>query len=64
MDEIARQCHASRPAQADRWVRTPGERGLKLKADSASQGVALYPNIMPMLLPWAEKFKTTAPSPL
>ena len=64
MDEVSRQCHASRPAQADRWVRTPGERGLKLKADSASQGVALYPNIMPMLLPWAEKFKTTAPSPL
>jgi LDH2 family malate/lactate/ureidoglycolate dehydrogenase len=64
MDEVSRQCHASRPAQADRWVRTPGERGLKLKADSASQGVALYPNIMPMLLPWAEKFKTPAPSPL
>jgi LDH2 family malate/lactate/ureidoglycolate dehydrogenase len=62
MDEVSRQCHASRPAQPDRWVRTPGERGLKLKADSASQGVALYPNIMPMLLPWAEKFKIAVPS--
>jgi hypothetical protein len=43
-------------------VRTPGERGLKLKAGSASDGVALYPNIMPMLLPWAEKFKITVPA--
>jgi L-lactate dehydrogenase len=42
-------------------VRTPGERGLKLKADSASQGVALYPNIMPMLLPWAEKLGVQTP---
>jgi L-lactate dehydrogenase len=62
MDEVSRQCHASRPAQPDRWVRTPGERGLKLKADSASQGVALYPNIMPMLVPWAEKFKIAVPN--
>jgi L-lactate dehydrogenase len=62
MDEISRQCHASRPAQADRWVRTPGERGLKLKAGSAKEGVALYPNIMPMLVPWAEKFKIALPS--
>jgi L-lactate dehydrogenase len=43
-------------------VRTPGERGLKLKAGSASEGVALYPNIMPMLVPWAEKFKIAVPS--
>ncbi len=62
MDEVSRQCHASRSAQADRWVRTPGERGLKLKAGSASEGVALYPNIMPMLVPWAEKFKIAVPS--
>ena len=64
MDEVSRQCHASRPAQADRWVRTPGERGLKLKAGSASEGVALYPNIMPMLVPWAEKFKIAVPHPM
>jgi LDH2 family malate/lactate/ureidoglycolate dehydrogenase len=64
MDEVSRQCHASRPAKADRWVRTPGERGLKLKAGSASEGVALYPNIMPMLLPWADKLKVAAPQTL
>jgi hypothetical protein len=45
-------------------VRTPGERGLKLKAGSGREGVALYPNIMPMLLPWAEKLQVAAPSPL
>lgn len=64
MDEVARQCHASRPAQPEGWVRTPGERGLKLKAGSTSAGVALYPNIMPMLMPWAEKLKVAAPHPV
>lgn len=64
VDAVAKQCHASRPAQASTWVRTPGERGLKLKASSASQGVALYPNIMPMLAPWAQKFQIHLPSTL
>ena len=62
MDEVAKRCHAARPAQAASAVRTPGERGLKLKADSARQGVALYPGIMPMLWPWAEKFSIAPPA--
>ena len=64
MDALSAQCHDSRPAQAGGWVRTPGERGLALKAASAAQGVALYPNIMPMLQPWADKLKVLAPQPL
>ena len=64
MDEIARRCHASRPAQAASSVRLPGERGLKLKAEAKQLGVMLYPNIMPMLQPWAEQFGLAMPKPL
>jgi hypothetical protein len=39
----------------------PGERGLQHKAESLLNGLALYPSIMPMLLPWAGKFKLEAP---
>jgi len=41
----------------------PGERGLTLKAGMRQQGVALYPNIMPMLQPWAEQFGLAMPQP-
>ena len=64
MDEMARRCHASRPAQAGNAVRLPGERGLKLKAAARDQGVTLYPNILPMLQPWAEQFAVAMPQPL
>jgi L-lactate dehydrogenase len=64
MDEIARRCHASRPAQAGHAVRLPGERGLKLKAQAGDAGVALYPSIMPMLQPWAEQLGVPLPQPL
>ena len=64
MDEIARRCHASRPARAGSAVRLPGERGLKLRAQARDEGVTLYPNIMPMLQPWAEQFGLALPQPL
>ena len=63
MDHVTAQCHASKPAHAGQAVRTPGERGLKLKAQSAHTGVALYPNIMPMLAPWAAKLAVPLPMP-
>ena len=53
MGEIARQCHASRPAQEGRAVRMPGERGLALARDQEKQGVQLHETIMPALEPWA-----------
>ncbi len=64
MDAITRRCHDARPAQAEQPVRLPGERGLKLKAQAAQGGVALYPNILPMLQPWAEQFGVAMPTPL
>lgn len=60
MDEVARQCHASRPAQAGRPVRLPGEKGFALAEEQRAKGVALHPGIMDALKPWAEKLKVTA----
>ena len=64
MDAVTAQCHASKPAPGGQTVRMPGERGLQLKAQSAQNGVALYPNIMPMLTPWAAKLAVPLPQPL
>ncbi|MCE3273523.1 MAG: Ldh family oxidoreductase [Ramlibacter sp.] len=60
MDEVARQCHASRPAQPGRPVRLPGEKGFALAEEQRARGVALHPGIMEALKPWAEKLKVTA----
>jgi hypothetical protein len=35
-----------------------------MKAGSANSGVALYPNIMPLLAPWAAKLAVPVPQPL
>ncbi len=61
MDAVTAQCRASKPATHGQAVRTPGERGLHLKAQSAQTGVRLYPSIMPMLAPWADKLKVSLP---
>ncbi|HEY0824707.1 MAG TPA: Ldh family oxidoreductase, partial [Ramlibacter sp.] len=62
MDEIARQCHASRPAQAGRPVRLPGEKGDALMRQQRAEGVVLHPGIMEALAPWAEKLKVALPA--
>jgi L-lactate dehydrogenase len=64
MDAVTAQCRASKPATAGQAVRTPGERGLNLKAQSVHTGVSLYPTIMPMLSPWADKLKVSLPQHL
>ena len=61
MDEVARQCRASRPAQPGRPVRLPGEKGFALAARQATEGVSLHPGIMEALVPWSEKLKVAAP---
>jgi LDH2 family malate/lactate/ureidoglycolate dehydrogenase len=62
MDEVARRCHASRPAQAGKAVRLPGEKGFKLAQEQRTQGVTLHPGIMEALAPWAEKLKVQVPA--
>jgi LDH2 family malate/lactate/ureidoglycolate dehydrogenase len=64
MDEVARQCHASRPAQPGRAVRLPGEKGHALMEQQRREGVVLHPGIMEALQPWAEKLKVRTPDAL
>jgi LDH2 family malate/lactate/ureidoglycolate dehydrogenase len=59
--QIAQQCHASRPAQAGKPVRLPGEKGLALAREQQEQGIALHPSIMPMLEPWSRKLGVPLP---
>jgi LDH2 family malate/lactate/ureidoglycolate dehydrogenase len=61
---IVDQCHASRPAQAGKAVRMPGEKGLALAREQERAGVALYPAILPSLEPWGRKLGVALPAPL
>jgi LDH2 family malate/lactate/ureidoglycolate dehydrogenase len=59
--EVARQCRSSRPANAGRPVRLPGERGYQLAATQREEGVQLHEGILPALAPWAEKLGVALP---
>lgn len=61
MGEVARQCHASTPADPARPVRLPGEKGLLLAQRQREQGVALHPGVLEALAPWAEQLKVAMP---
>jgi LDH2 family malate/lactate/ureidoglycolate dehydrogenase len=61
MDEVARQCHASRPARAGQPVRLPGEKGFALARQQQEQGVTLHAGILEALRPWAEKLRVEMP---
>jgi LDH2 family malate/lactate/ureidoglycolate dehydrogenase len=61
MDEVARRCHASRPAREGQPVRLPGEKGFALAREMLEQGVRLHPSILPALKPWAEKLGVAMP---
>jgi LDH2 family malate/lactate/ureidoglycolate dehydrogenase len=43
-------------------VRMPGERGFQRYREQQANGVALYPTIMPKIVPWAEKLGVALPS--
>lgn len=42
-------------------VRLPGERGLQLRSEQLRAGIALHPEILPALKPWAEKLNVAMP---
>lgn len=63
MDEVARQCHASRPANPARPVRLPGEKGFGLADEQKEQGVVLHAGILDALQPWAGKLGVAMPAP-
>lgn len=45
-------------------VRIPGQRALALRKEQLTNGVSLYPGIMPSLLPFAEKYSLPMPTSL
>jgi LDH2 family malate/lactate/ureidoglycolate dehydrogenase len=61
LGEVARQCRASRPIDAQRPVRLPGERGYQLAAVQGHAGVLLHESILPAIRPWARKYGVPMP---
>lgn len=61
MDAVVGQCRAARPADPQRPVRLPGEKGFQLAREQREAGVALHPGIMDSLRPWARDLKVALP---
>src|SRR5262249_50056730 len=57
-------CRTHPPVPGVAGVRLPGQRGLAGRRQALTDGVALYPGIMPALAPWAEKLRVPAPKPI
>ena len=62
MDHMVRAAHESKPRPGVERVRLPGEAGMRRLREQRANGVALYPTIMPALLPWAEKLGVAVPA--
>ena len=60
--EVTQRCRASRPAKAERPVRTPGEQALAKAKRQRAEGVALHASILPALTPWARKLGVALPA--
>ncbi len=61
MDFMADAARNTRPRPGVERVRLPGEGGLRRYREQKEKGVALYPAIMPALLPWAAKLRVPPP---
>jgi L-lactate dehydrogenase len=64
MDHMVGAAHASKPRPGTARVRLPGEAGMARLREHRARGVALYPAIMPSLVPWAEKLGVPLPKPV
>jgi LDH2 family malate/lactate/ureidoglycolate dehydrogenase len=62
MDWLMRACHEATPRPGGPPVRLPGERALRLYREQLANGVALYPQIMPALGPWAARLGVPPPT--
>jgi LDH2 family malate/lactate/ureidoglycolate dehydrogenase len=58
---LAEACRTAPVRPGNPPVRMPGERGLQLRRRQQAEGVALHPEIMPGLKPWAEKLGVDLP---
>ena len=63
MEAIAAACRANPPRAGFDRVRLPGERGLARRSEQLRDGIALNPEIMPPLQPWAERLGVATPAP-
>jgi LDH2 family malate/lactate/ureidoglycolate dehydrogenase len=61
LDHLIAAAHASKPRPGTTRVRLPGEAGMARLKEQREKGVALYPTIMPALVPWGEKFGVPVP---
>jgi LDH2 family malate/lactate/ureidoglycolate dehydrogenase len=61
---LVQACRASEPRPGGGPVRIPGESGLARKRRALTEGVTLFPTILPALAPWAEKLAVPMPAPL
>lgn len=64
LDFIADAAHHAKPRRGGEPVRLPGERGLRHYREALARGVALYPTILPALVPWAQKYDLAPPLPI
>lgn len=61
---LANACHASPAQDRSRPVRLPGQAALARKARALSEGVVLYPSILPSLTDHAVRLDVALPAPL
>jgi L-lactate dehydrogenase len=60
---LAEACRTAPVKPGNPPVRLPGSRGLRLRAQQLAEGVALHPETMPSLAPWAAKLGVPVPDP-
>jgi len=60
-DWLADACHKATPRPGGPAVRLPGENAMKRHREQSRHGVALFPSIMPTLVPWGEKLGVAVP---
>lgn len=61
---LAAVCRQSAVPPGGSPVRIPGEGALARRSRQLSEGITLYPSILPALIPWAEKLGVGIPQPL
>jgi len=61
---LADACRSSKPRSSKNAVRMPGDGGLARRRKQLSDGVELYPSIMPELAKWSEKLGVKPPVPV
>ena len=62
--KIVEASRASRPREAARPVRIPGEKGSARAREQRREGIALHASIMPALAPWTAGLGVSPPAPI